>query len=246
MGMTNPKNMNARERARLAAEQAAARKRDQRILIAVVAAFVLLIVAAGIGLQAWRTNRSPSAVPSSSVSAGPVTVTNGQPILLSSLEASTTITLYEDFHCPHCAEFEEQFGPVITQAQESGTARLELYPMSFIDEGSAAAANAMACAAEAGFGQAFYLGLFANHTLQWSDAQLIDLAAKVSGASPSEAFKTCVTSETHADWVSSINGAAEKNGIAQTPTMLINGKTVDIASLTPDALKAMITNATQR
>ncbi|HEX3206664.1 MAG TPA: thioredoxin domain-containing protein, partial [Propionibacteriaceae bacterium] len=145
-----------------------------------------------------------------------------------------------------CADFEEQFGPVITQAQESGAARLELYPMAFIDEGSAAASNAMACAAEAGFGQAFYLGLFANHTLQWSDEQLIDLAAKASGAPPSEAFKTCVTSKAHSDWVSSINATAEKNGVAQTPTMLINGKSVDIANLTPDALKAMITSAAQR
>lgn len=246
--MSGPKNMNARERARLAAEQAAARKRDQRILIAVVAAFVLLVVAAGIGLQAWRTNRSPSAVPSTSTSASanPVPITSGQPIVLGSLEAPTTITLYEDFHCPHCADFEEQFGPVITRAHESGAARVEFYPMAFIDKGSAAAANAMACAAEAGFGQAFYLGLFANHTLHWSDAQLIDLAAKVSGAPPSAAFKTCVTSTAHGDWVSSINAVAEKNGVAQTPTMLINGKSVDIENLTLDTLKAMITNATQR
>ena len=243
--MSSPKNMNARERARLAAEQAAARKRDQRILIAVIAAFVLVVVAGGIGLQAWRTSRSPSAVSSTSVSASPATITNGQPIVLGSAEAPTTITLYEDFHCPHCAEFEEQFGPVITQAQESGAARVELYPMSFIDEGSVAAANAMACAAEAGFGQPFYLGLFANHTLRWSDEQLLDLAAKV-GRSPSEAFKTCVTTNAHADWVSSINAAADKNGVVQTPTLLINGKTVDIANLTPDALKAMITSASQR
>jgi protein-disulfide isomerase len=243
--MSSPKNLNARERARLAAEQTAARKRDQRILIAVIAAFVLVVVAAGIGLQAWRTNRSPSAVSSTSASASPATITNGQPIVLGSAEAPTTITLYEDFHCPHCADFEEQFGPVVTQAQESGAARVELYPMSFIDEGSAAAANAMACAAEAGFGQPFYLGLFANHTLRWSDEQLVDLAAKV-GRSPSEAFKTCVTTNAHADWVSSINAAADRNGVAQTPTLLINGKTVDIANLTPDALKAMIASASQR
>jgi protein-disulfide isomerase len=242
--MSSPKNLNARERARLAAEQTAARKRDQRILIAVIAAFVLVVVAAGIGLQAWRTNRSPSAVSSTSASASPATITNGQPIVLGSAEAPT-ITLYEDFHCLHCAEFEEQFGPVVTQAQESGAARVELYPMSFIDEGSAAAANAMACAAEAGFGQPFYLGLFANHTLRWSDEQLVDLAAKV-GRSPSEAFKTCVTTNAHADWVSSINAAADRNGVAQTPTLLINGKTVDIANLTPDALKAMIASASQR
>jgi protein-disulfide isomerase len=243
--MSNSKNIKARERARLAAEQAAARKRDRRILIAVVAGFVLVVVGAGIGFQAWRTYRSPSAVPSSPVSASPVAIATGQPIALGASQAPTTITLYEDFHCPHCADFEEQFGPIIIQAQESGAARVELYPMSFIDEGSAAAANAMACATEAGFGQAYYRWLFANHALQWSDPQLIELAAKIGG-SPSEAFQTCVTSKAHADWVSSIDAAAEKNGVAQTPTMLINGKSVDIANLTPDALKATITNATQR
>ena len=107
--MSSPKNMSARERASLAAEQAASRKRDQRILIAVIAGFVLVVVAAGIGFQAWRTNRSPSAAPSTAVSASPVTISNGRPIVLGSPQAAATITLYEDFHCPHCADFEEQF-----------------------------------------------------------------------------------------------------------------------------------------
>jgi protein-disulfide isomerase len=244
IAMSNPKNLNARERARLAAEQAAARERDQRILIAMVAAFVVIVVAVGIGFQAWRTSRSPSAAPSAASSASPVTVTNERPIPLGSPEAPVTVTLYEDFHCPHCAEFEEEFGPTITQAQESGQARVELYPMSFIDEGSVTAANAMACAAEAGFGQAYYLGLFANRTLQWSDPQLIELASNVGG-SPTEGFKTCVMRRAHADWVSSIDAAADTNGISQTPTMLINGKEVDIASLTPQSLKEMISNAAQ-
>ena len=167
--MSSTKNLNARERARLAADQAAARKRDQRILLSVVAAFVVVVVAGGILFQGWRTSRSPSATPSASASASPVAITNGRPIPLGSAAAPVTITLYEDFHCPHCGQFEEQFGPTITQAQESGAARVELYPMSFIDEGSVTAANAMACAAEAGFGQAYYLGLFANQNLQWSD-----------------------------------------------------------------------------
>jgi protein-disulfide isomerase len=237
--------MNARDRARLAAEQAAARKRDQRILIAVIVGFVLVAIAAGIGFQAWRTNRSPSVAPSSPVSASPMTITNGQPIVLGPSQAPTTITLYEDFHCPHCAEFEEQFGPIVTQAQQSGAARVELYPMAFIDEGSVAAANAMACAAEAGFGQNYYLGLFANHTLQWRDEQLIELAAKVGG-SPTATFQTCVTNKAHAGWVSSIGAAAEKNGVSGTPTMFINGDPVDIEKLTPEALQIMITSAAEK
>jgi protein-disulfide isomerase len=244
--MSSPKNLNARERARLEAEQADARRRDQRILLSVVVAFVVLVVAGGILFQAWRTNRSPSAAPSATASASPVTITNGRPIPLGSPDASATITLYEDFHCPHCADFEEQFGPTITQAQESGAARVELYPMAFIDEGSVTAANAMACAAEAGFGQAYYLGLFANHTLQWSDPQLIDLATKVAGSPPAEAFQTCVKRRAHADWVTSINAAADEKGVSQTPTMLINGSEVQIESLTPESLKTMITEAGQK
>jgi protein-disulfide isomerase len=244
-GMSGPKNMNARERARLAAEQAAARRRDRRILIAVIAGFVLLVVAAGIGFQAWRTSRSPSATPSSAAAASPVTIRDGRPIVFGASEASVTIALYEDFHCPHCAEFEDRFGPVITQAQQTGEARVELYPLAYIDEGSAAAANALACAAEAGFGQNYYLGLFANHTLRWSDEQLIELAAKVGG-SPTDAFKTCVMSKKHADWVTSIDAAANANGVVETPTMLINGKKVDIARLTPEALQEMISDAAQQ
>lgn len=244
--MNSPKNLTARERARLAAEQAAARRRDRRILISVVVAFVVVIVAGGIVFQAWRTSRSPSAAPSAAASASPITITNGRPIPLGSADAPVTITLYEDFHCPHCADFEEQLGSTITQAQETGAARVELYPMAFIDEGSVTAANAMACAAEAGFGQAYYLGLFANHTLQWSDPQLIDLATKVAGSPPSEAFQTCVKRRAHDDWVTSVNAAADHNNVTQTPTMLINNKNVDIASLTPDSLHAMIADASQK
>ena len=85
--MSSSKNLNARERARLEAEQAAARRRDQRILLSVVVAFVVLVVAGGILFQAWRTHRSPSAAPSATASASPVTITNGRPIPLGSPDA---------------------------------------------------------------------------------------------------------------------------------------------------------------
>ena len=61
--MSSSKNLNARERARVEAEQADARRRDQRILLSVVVAFVVLVVAGGILFQAWRTHRAPSAAP---------------------------------------------------------------------------------------------------------------------------------------------------------------------------------------
>ncbi len=81
--------------------------RQQRILIIAVVAFFLLVVGGGIGLQAWRTQRAPSAVPSPAATTAPITVADGMPLVLGSADAPVKIALYEDFHCPHCAEFEE-------------------------------------------------------------------------------------------------------------------------------------------
>ncbi len=245
MSSGGPSEKNAREQARRREEQARGQRRDRRIIIAVAAALVVLI-GGGIAFQAWRTSRAPSAVavPSGSPATGaPVTIIDGQPIVLGRADAPVKITLYEDFHCPHCAEFEDEFGPTITAAQNAGTVRVALYPMAFIDEGSTAAANAMACAAEAGFGQAYYAGLFANHTLQWSTAQLISLADQITGGKTPAGFTTCVEQTKHADWVSSINAAADKAGVTGTPTMLLDDQPVDIPSLTVDKLDQLISTA---
>jgi protein-disulfide isomerase len=234
---------NARER--LQREQEAQRKRERRILGLVALAVVLLIVGVGIGVQQWRSGRTPSALPSTAGSLAPVTIADGKPIVLGQAGAPVKVQLYEDFHCPHCADFEEELGPTLTAEQQSGRVAVELYPMSFIDEGSATAANAMACAAEAGFGQAYYLGLFANHTLEWSDSQLVDLAGKVSSQVPAS-FGSCVTTKAHSGWVDSINAAAQANGVTSTPTMFINGAPVDVGTLTPESLKGMIDEAASK
>lgn len=215
---------------------------DRKILILAMLTVVVLVVGGGLGIQAWRTGRTPAPVPvpTRAVQA-PVPVFDGQPLRLGPA-APVTVTLYEDFHCPHCADFEAEFGPTLTTAQEQGRVQLELYPMAFIDQGSSAAANAMACAAGAGFGPGYYLGLFANHTLRWNDGQLLDLADQVGGAA-TPAFRTCVTGKAKASWVESINAAADRNGVRGTPTMFLDGRSVDILSLTPETLDRMITEA---
>jgi protein-disulfide isomerase len=174
---------------------------------------------------------------------GPSTVrasiTTGRPVVFGDGSAPVVVSLFSDFHCPHCAEFNEQYAPVLDRAWGSGRARLEIYPMAFIDDGSAAAANAFACAAEAGFGPAYYAGLFANRTLTWNADQLVSLAGAV-GATASPEFTHCVTNQAHGGWVDSINAAAAQQGVTGTPTLSIDGARVDIDKLTPDALAAMI------
>jgi protein-disulfide isomerase len=235
----------ARELARQQAEAAAKQRRQRRIALLSTLVVFLLLVGGGTAFQSWRTLREPSAPTSVDPSLTPVPIADGKPIVLGSADAPVKLTLYEDFHCPHCADFEEEFGPVLTAAQNSGKAAVEIYPMSFIDSGSVAAANAMACAGEAGFGSAYYRGLFANPTLQWNNDQLIALAEQVS-PSPSDAFRTCVTTRAHASWVSSINATAEANGVSSTPTVFLNGAQLDLASLTPQTLQTMIDEAAAR
>ena len=224
---------------KLAADQAAVRRRERWILLGVLADVVVVVVAGGIGLQAWRTGRPPAAVPVPQVSASAVTITAGRPVVFGEASAPVVVTVFSDFHCPHCAEFDEQYSSVLDQAGRSGRARIEIYPMAFIDEGSTAAANAFACAAEAGFGPAYYTGLFANRSLAWNDDQLIALAGAV-GATASPEFTSCVTGRAHAGWVDSINAAAAQQGVTGTPTLFVDGAQVDVTTLTPDSLAAMI------
>ena len=168
-------------------------------------------------------------VPATAATGSPVTLADGRPLVLGQPDAPVTVTLYEDFHCPHCAEFEAEFGSTLTAAQQNGQVKIELYPMAFIDQGSTAAANAMGCAAQAGFGQGYYLGLFANHTLRWTDDQLVDLAGKMSDADPRR-LRDLRHARANAGWVDSINARRGPNGVHRHPDHVPRRQPVDMRS----------------
>ena len=226
-------------------EQAAQRALERRRLALVAILVVVLVVGGAIGVNSWRTKRAPSAGAVVASSFAPLSLENGKPIVLGEASAPVRIQLYEDFLCSHCAELEDRIGPTLIEEQNAGKVAVELYPMSFVDQGSAAAANAMACATESGFAQAYYLGLFANPSLTWQDQQLIELAGKVTTSVPS-GFDRCVTTDAHQDWVASIDAAATANQVTGTPTMFVNGAMVDAMALTPESLRAMIASASTK
>jgi len=229
-------------RAKIALENR--RRREQRIIFVVAAAVVLALVAGGIGIQLWRSRKAPDIDTVDTVARlnAPVRPVNGEPLLLGNPDAPVTVALYEDFHCPHCADFEERYGSVLTDAQVAGRIKIELYPMAFIDAGSQRASNAMACAAEAGFPQTYYLGLFGNSTLDWNTDQLVALA-KIAGGTATPEFAACVTDGTYSGWVESINTAANANGVTSTPAMFIDAHAVDVSTLTVDGLRSQLDQA---
>lgn len=229
----------SQEASRRAAEQAAQRRRDRNRLVLLVAVLVVALVGGGLGLQAWRTGRSPSAVPAGSYADAPQPLADGQPIRFGDPAAPVELTVYEDFHCPHCADFEEQFGPTLDAARDAGTLELAVWPMSFIDEGSGRAAAAMGCAAEAGFGERYYRGLFANAQLQWSETQLLELGALSTDALPAS-FTTCVQGGERVAWADAVDTTAEAAGVTGTPTLFLDGAPLPLEGLTPESLRDMI------
>jgi protein-disulfide isomerase len=205
----------------------------------VLAVLVVLVVGGGVGFQAWRTGRAPSAVAAGTSAEAPQTLVDGRPIVFGDAAAPVELKVYADFHCPHCADVEEEFGPTLTAAQDAGRLRVALYPMSFIDEGSDRAANAMACASEAGFGHRYYRGLFANATLGWSETQLLKLAELSTDRVP-ETFRSCVVGGERTAWADAIDATAEADGVTGTPTLFLDGAPLPLAGLTPESLQTMI------
>ncbi|MGY4720486.1 thioredoxin domain-containing protein [Naumannella huperziae] len=226
----------ARDRARAEAELAARKKRDVRIVIGIAVAVVLLAIAGGVGFMLYRQFGGPSG----SVAAGPeqsVPAPSGSdPIVYGQASAAKTVDVYLDFSCPHCKDFENEQGATLKQLAESGEFKVAYHPLSFMVRPGASvnAANAFACAAERGFGQAYMAELFRNQGLQWSDNQLVDLARQVGGDAGSD-ISGCITRRQNSGWVDAVNGAPKPPDFTGTPAIYVNGTQIQwSAGMTPE------------
>lgn len=154
------------------------------------------------------------------------------------------ITLFVDYLCPVCGEFEATNGQVLDDLVASGAATLEIHPIAFLDnrsqgtQYSTRAANAAACVAnyspDAYYG--FHNALFANqpeeNTTGLDDATIIGLAV---AAGATEDVASCVDDGDFVQWVAAettraMSGVLAINnldpsftGVTGTPTVLING-----------------------
>lgn len=232
------------------AEVVAARKRrrDTGITFLIVMAVVIGIVS----LFGWyQATNKPAAVPSDSASAtdtanlafAPVTVTDGKGLTIGVAGATNVVSLYSDFACTHCAEFETAYGQTLANLRDSGKIDIEYWPLGFGSAGSARASNAMACAAERDpkFGVNMYDAFFANMGTDWSNDQIMSLSTQVQTTLP-DGYETCVTGGTHAAWVTGIYTLA-KTGAASggTPAVYINGNVFDLTTGTAASLEASLT-----
>ncbi len=145
------------------------------------------------------------------------------------------LTLWEDFQCPGCKQFEATNSDLVIERVDAGDVTLTIHPLTFLDanlgnSSSVAAANAFGCAADAGETKAlaFHQLVYENQPEEtpgqeaWSAEDLIGWGNDV-GIEGSD-WETCVTDQTYAGWVEQVAKSQASADIQQTPTIFIDGE----------------------
>lgn len=217
-------------------EQQRSRERRRRTLLVSAAVVGVLGLAAVVGVIAANTGDDGEGS-----GAGPVAAPTGATgkdrlaIPVGATDAPSTLTIWEDFRCPACAQFENAVRDTIHGLTDSGQIKVEYHLATIIDgnmggSGSLNAANAAACAQDAGKFVAYHDVLYQNQPPEPDDAfadddKLFELAGKVPGLD-TPAFRSCVSDGTHDNWVKQSDQAFSEGGFRGTPTVLLNGESI--------------------
>ncbi len=242
-------------RERLQAERERQKSRDKRRRTLIVAAAVvgvlgLATVVGVIAANAGKGDKSDSAgpvvAPSGATGKDALAIQTGKP------EAKSTLTVWEDFRCPACKSFEDNYRDTIHELEAKGLLKVDYHLVTLIDgnmggSGSLKGANAAACAQDAGKFAEYHDVLFQNQPQEVDDAfgknaKLLELAGKVEGLDTPR-FRQCVEDGTHNSWVGKSHEAFAAGNFRGTPTVLLDGKDIfaDQADpLTPQKLKQRV------
>ncbi|MCF3133407.1 DsbA family protein [Streptomyces olivochromogenes] len=243
----------ARERLAVEREKQKAAERRRRTLIVGASVICVLGLAAVIGVIAANAGKEKKSGSGPAVAPSGARGKDSLAIPVGADSAKSTLTVWEDFRCPACQAFETAYRPTLHELADAGKLRVEYHLVRLIDgnlggTGSLRAANAAACAQDAGKFRDFHDVLYANQPKETDDAfadnaKLIELAGKVPGLD-TPAFRSCVNDGKHDSWVDKSQAAFQTGGFSSTPTVLLNGKDV-YRELTPAKLKQLVEQAAQ-
>ena len=230
------------------------RRRRNRIMLALGVGALLLC---GGSLVGWFTLRpeppstfaSPVAVTSDGGDRAGIAVAGEGPVL---------VEFYLDLACPNCSTVHNAIASTADDLVAAGRIRLVWHPIGTpepvllpgqqapqevrppIPAYNTRAANAMACAADAGKLREFTRTLYANQPADlatgMSDDRLIEIAGPVGLNAP--AFARCVRDLSYRDWVANVTAQATQRGVGGAPAVFVNG--MPLTDLSPGALRAAV------
>ena len=217
------------ERAEAARAEQARRERNRRyLLIGSVLLGLLIVVVGAFVVQSQRSTvgETPDRVPRG--------VTDGYGVVVGEASAPTTLTVYEDFQCPACRDFEEATGDELRAAVAAGKVKIDYRMVSFLDRASAneyssralnAAAVVLDTSGEDVFAE-FHRALFENQpeegTAGPTNDELVDVAVE-AGARESD-VRAGIEGGTFAQWAANAQAQMSEAGVAGTPTLFVDGE----------------------
>ncbi len=234
---------NRAERAAAIQRAQASQERNRKILVVAVVLVVLAAaVIAGV-LLSGGDKKDPA------TTAGPSATVSGQALTVGDDPSATTkIVVYEDFLCPYCRQFEAASRTYLRKAAEQGKVLVEYRPFHLLqDEYSTTALTAWAAVLEGGTpGQAlkYHDLLFENQPYENDAAKpgvadLTDLAKK-AGVTDKSVLDSIGVANTQ--FVDAADQSATDAGVKGTPTVIVDGKTLEASSISDmsDQLEQLI------
>lgn len=180
------------------------------------------------GLIVWHGLRNPPPPPTP-LPAGVTDIGGKQSGVTVGGTDGPIVEVYFDLMCPQCRALDAQTGALLDELMTTNRIQLVWHPLALLDDAtrpggySTRAANALACAADAGKLRDFASVLFANQPAPGSagltDDQLIDVAGPVGLIQPS--FAACVRDQRYRDWLAIGNAAAARREV-RAPAVFVD------------------------
>ncbi|MBT1676249.1 DsbA family protein [Curtobacterium aurantiacum] len=276
----NARREAARQRAQRARTQQKRRQRGVRLGLQ-IGLGVVLLAAATIVTLVLVDSVKPAGPGPSTMSQGGITIGQDLKPVTAAASGSTSasaspdsaatagagtvrITLYVDYLCPGCGQFEQANGDYIEDLVDSGAATVDIHPVAILSNRSQGtkyslrAANAAACVAEHSPNQFYAVNqaLFAKQpdegTPGLTDAELTDVVTGVQGLSERSAVRSCIADQDYAKWVDEQTTAVSEGTIPGstlkefpgTPLVLVNGQRYELTSpVTNDDFRTFVVTA---
>lgn len=238
----------AREKLRLAREAELKKKKRKSLFLKLGIVFGVIAALAVVVLIVINMNKSNDyttvSQPENMIENSAV-VGSGNRLVSEIPEGAARVTIFQDYLCPACKQFEEAKGSEIDQLISDGTAVIDYKVVTFLDAQSmgtnysSRAANAAYCVANEYPDQFFTYNklLYSNQPAEGTEglknADLIALADSIGA----ENLDSCIKDGTFRGFAKQANKDSLDSGIQGTPTIHINGQEWDKQGSLYDAAK---------
>ncbi|OUE07875.1 hypothetical protein C5E16_03480 [Clavibacter michiganensis] len=215
------------------------RRRKRRRLIAqfsVAGGLVVVIAAIAGGVYLLGQSQAASAAGPVADATAPLSTgdevrvaSDGTGVSVGAADAPVTLDVFEDYSCPHCAQYESETGPLLDRLAATGQVRVVYHPIQIVTKYGQVAGSAAACvlAEEPERWPAVHSALFDNHstvTDSWTHADFVTWLTTLDVTS--EPVRTCVAEGRYSSWITGNTSDASAAGVTGTPTLRIQGDIV--------------------